>query len=246
MVTYKSVILSVIAIVLLPISGVFSQDEPTSTVADFNFSHTMKINGEEEIATGVGTVDLATGIISMEASINSYIPGYAMYAASAVTSVGTGGGGTTALIGMSNDLDELIRNGFTYSATGITRDEYADLTYIIEVTLSDGLMTQTVISEGTADYPVLIGMDGPVQFTQVPTENGFVEIGTKRLITWDGTIISSQTYTEFADIKLPQPQRRLLGVDVNLSSISPSLSLTENFSNLDLTYKSEVTPLFDS
>ncbi len=213
-----------------------AEPEKVNTLA-YEYNHTMRINNEEAFAFGVGELNFDEGIIYLEAEINKYIQGYGLAFSSVVTCAGgCGGGGDVAIVADGAiDIRSLMEDGFSYTARAVTRDEYADIVTNIEVFQEGDRVIANLVSEGTANYPPVVAMGGPIEITQIPTENGFIEVGTKRLITDDGEMILSSQYVEYEGIPLDQPQHRQLSVEV--------LDISDDALNLTLQYNGILTPL---
>lgn len=234
------VLLTVAAMMIFPQAAtrqIDAQDDQFPPVLQYEYNHTMRINGEEAVAHGVGELNFEEGYILLQTEITNYIDGYSQYASSVVTNAGGGGGGGDVAIVLEGavNLRELMEDGLSYTATAYTQDDYVDLVTEFEVTQDGDLVIANVVTEGEANYPLITGMDGPVQITQIPTTDGFIEVGTKRLITEDNEIILSSMYVEYEGIPLDQPQHRELSVEV--------LEISDDALNLTLQYNGVLSPI---
>ena len=207
--------------------GVRSQE-----ILNFDYEHRIFINDEETQAIAQGTINLDTGELHYDSQIERYIVGYARWAASPVTKATHSGGPIGALTeGEAQNLFALTNGELGYEIVSRTLDEFADIETRISVLLEGDTVVARLESQGNADYPVLVGIDGPVVFTQMPIAGGFLETGIKRLVTEDGSIIESLNTAEFLGVELPFPQVREVGLTV-LAESEDSLELTIRLDNV--------------
>jgi len=195
----------------------------------FVYTHNMLINGQSATATALGTLDLRRGLLTYRSRIDKYILGYRKWPASPITLGMTSGGPVVALeIDGGFNLLSLTRGELGHKVQVTTTDQFASLNTDVQVTLRKDSVFAVLTSRGTANYPELVGMAGPVTLTQTPkTGGGFTERATKRLLAADGRIIETTLVAEFTGVNLPNAQTRFVNLQV----------LEESADGLDVTLR---------
>jgi hypothetical protein len=204
---------------------------------NFDYLHTYQINGEESSASATGSFDFSSGSLTYTGLIDHYFFGYRRWWVSPVTLAMLSG---SPLVSLERDgaqnLYTLTDGTPDYTIVVRTKDQFADLTTQINLTRANDTVRARLTTQGTASYPEIVGIQGPLKLFQTPLpQGGFVEEGVKRLIADDGMIIDSVLTAEFMGVNLPRPQIR----DVNLTVLEES----GDFLRVMLRLDSIVTPV---
>lgn len=209
----------------------------------FVYTHEVEINGENGIARAHGTLDPDRGRIIYEGIVDRYIEGYKRWPVSWLTLVIVSGGLIAAAerLGGVNTLT-LTDRELEYEVAVATRDEFAEIDTEIAVHRSGDTVMAHLRSRGEADYPEVIGMAPvPMRFIQTPTDDGFVETGTKQLVTADRELVESEIEVTYTGPRLEAEQVR----DVTVEVLSESANRREVAIQVDSTVsplrKAEVT-----
>lgn len=206
-------------------------------IFDIRYTHDITINGVSAQALVTGTADLDTGIVTIEGEISNYIDGYRFWPTSWITLIMTSVMPAVSLErGAGINLFNLTDGQLGYEARAITENDYANITTDISVVREGNTIVASLVSEGDAAYPDVVGMgEGLMEITQSPNpEGGFTETGTKQLVTAEGEVIEIPHYAEFVGVDLPEAQERTVRVTV--------LEASEDMTHVALRYEGVVRP----
>jgi hypothetical protein len=198
-----------------------------SEVLELQYTHNVQINGEESVANVTGSVDLSTGIVTVDGRIDRYIDGYFRWPVSWLTLIMT-----SVLPAVSLEQDGAVNlltatdGELGYEVVALTQNDYADITTRISVRRDGDTIIAELNSEGESRYPEIVGMgDRPMVIRQTPTEDGFRESGVKQLVSADGEVIEIAHDATFTGVSIPDEQTRTVTLEV-LEEAEDSLSVS--------------------